>query len=63
VRVKALDDLAVRLAPGDWVRTEISAKFTAEGVEDELWQAGLVVDEQWTDDAGDFLLTLAHPYC
>jgi L-histidine N-alpha-methyltransferase len=63
VRVKALDDLAVRFAAGDWVRTEISAKFTAEGVEDELWQAGLVVDEQWTDDAGDFLLTLAHPYC
>jgi L-histidine N-alpha-methyltransferase len=63
VRVKALDDLAVRFAPGDWVRTEISAKFTAEGVEDELWRAGLVVDEQWTDDAGDFLLTLAHAYC
>jgi L-histidine N-alpha-methyltransferase len=63
VRVKALDDLAVRFAPGDWLRTEISAKFTAEGVEDELWQAGLVVDEQWTDDAGDFLLTLAHAYC
>jgi L-histidine N-alpha-methyltransferase len=63
VRVKALDDLAVRFAPGDWVRTEISAKFTAEGVEDELWQAGLVVDEQWIDDAGDFLLTLAHAYC
>ena len=32
-------------------------------VRDELWDAGLVVDQQWTDAAGDFLLTLAHPYC
>jgi L-histidine N-alpha-methyltransferase len=63
VRVKALDDLAVRFGPGDWLRTEISAKFTAERVQDELWEAGLVVDEQWTDDNGDFLLTLSHPYC
>jgi L-histidine N-alpha-methyltransferase len=63
VRVARLDGIEVRFAPGEWLRTEISAKFTAARVREELWQAGLVVDDQWTDDAGDFLLTLAHPYC
>ena len=24
---------------------------------------GFVVDTSWTDADGDFLLTLAHPYC
>jgi dimethylhistidine N-methyltransferase len=63
VRVAGLDDLEVRFAAGEWLRTEVSAKFTAARVREELWAAGLVVDEQWTDDAGDFLLTLSHPYC
>jgi dimethylhistidine N-methyltransferase len=63
VRVPALHDLLLDLDAGDWIRTEISAKFTAEGIREELWQAGLVVQEQWTDPAGDFLLTLAFPYC
>ena len=62
VRVEALD-VTVELAAGEWLRTEISAKFTADGLREELWQAGLVVEHQWTDDAGDFLLTLARPYC
>jgi L-histidine N-alpha-methyltransferase len=62
VRIRALD-LDVRFAGGETLRTEISAKFTREQVRDELWQAGFVVDESWTDRAGDFLLTLAHPYC
>ena len=26
-------------------------------------RAGFVVEASWTDPAGDFLLTLAHPYC
>jgi dimethylhistidine N-methyltransferase len=63
VRVAGLDDLEVRFEAGEWLRTEISAKFTADGVRNELWQAGLVAQEQWTDPAGDFLLTLAKPYC
>jgi L-histidine N-alpha-methyltransferase len=62
VRVEALD-LEVRLAAGEHLRTEISAKFTPERLREELWAAGLVVQEQWTDDDGDFLLTLATPYC
>ncbi|MDQ3293473.1 MAG: ergothioneine biosynthesis protein EgtB [Actinomycetota bacterium] len=63
VRVPALDDLEVRFEAGEWLRTEISAKFTAEGIRDELWEAGLVVQHQWTDPAGDFLVSLATPYC
>jgi len=62
VRVEALD-LEVRFAAGEHLRTEISAKFTPERLREELWAAGLVVEEQWTDDDGDFLLTLARPYC
>lgn len=58
VRVDALD-LDVAFAAGEHIRTEISAKFTAAGVNDELGGVGLRVVEQWTDDAGDFLLTLA----
>jgi L-histidine Nalpha-methyltransferase len=45
------------------MRTEISSKFTREQVERELWDAGFVVEHTWTDPAGDFMLTLARPYC
>lgn len=48
-------------AAGEWIRTEISAKFRFEGVHAELERAGLDVVESWTDDDGDFLLTLAQP--
>jgi len=51
------------LKAGEWLRTEISAKFTPDGLRKELWDAGLVVEEQWTADDGDFLVTLARPYC
>jgi L-histidine N-alpha-methyltransferase len=61
VTVKGLDDLVVRFAAGDHLRTEISAKFTRAGVAEELRAAGLDVQRQWTDPAGDFLLTLAVP--
>lgn len=53
----------VRFDEGSWLRTEISTKFTADQVRSELWDAGLAAEHQWTDDAGDFLLTLAKPYC
>ena len=55
--------LDVEIAAGEEVWTEISTKFTVEGLRDELWAAGFVVEATWTDPAGDFLLTLAHPYC
>lgn len=43
--------------------TEISAKFTPSRVEAELVQAGFVVEEMWGATDGEFLLSLAHPYC
>ena len=51
----------VRFARGEEVRTEVSAKFTPEQVEDELAAASLRVDRRWTDPAGDFQLALARP--
>ena len=61
VHLRCLDDLRVELAAGRHLRTEISTKFTPEGVAAELGDAGLEVVERWTDDAGDFLVTLARP--
>jgi L-histidine Nalpha-methyltransferase len=58
VRVDDLD-LDVSFVRGEALRTEISAKFTPDGVVDELNGAGMRVIEQWTDEDGDFLLTLA----
>lgn len=62
VRVQQLG-LDLALAAGEEIRTEISAKFTVEGLHEELWACGFVVEASWTDPAGDFLLTLARPYC
>ncbi|MGD9797451.1 MAG: L-histidine N(alpha)-methyltransferase, partial [Acidimicrobiia bacterium] len=62
VRLPALG-LEVGFGAGEELRTEISAKFTPDQVTAELWDAGLVVREAWTDPAGDFLLTLSTPYC
>lgn len=52
-------DLEVGLAEGEEIRTEISAKFTPAGVRAELEMAGLEPRSWWTDEAGDFGLTLA----
>ncbi|MGH9111342.1 MAG: L-histidine N(alpha)-methyltransferase [Acidimicrobiales bacterium] len=54
-------DLTVSFAGGEQMRTEISAKFTPDGVRAELAQAGLLVTDRWSDPAGDYLLTLARP--
>jgi L-histidine N-alpha-methyltransferase len=62
VRVRALD-LDVHFDDGETLLTEISSKFTRGQVEDELWEAGFVVEQMWADPARDFLLTLARPYC
>jgi L-histidine N-alpha-methyltransferase len=60
VFVKGLD-LEVMFAAGESLRTEISTKFTAERLASELWDAGFVVEQTWTDD--DFLLVLSRPFC
>jgi L-histidine N-alpha-methyltransferase len=52
-------DVGVRFDAGEELRTEISTKFTARRVRDELAAAGLAVTASWTDPAGDYLLTLA----
>ncbi len=60
VHVRDLD-LRVAFAQGEEMRTEISAKFRLEGVEAELATAGLELIHWWTDDAGDFALSLSRP--
>jgi L-histidine Nalpha-methyltransferase len=62
VRVDQLD-LDVTFAEGEDLLTEISAKFTPEGLREELATSGFAVEAGWTDPAGDFLLTLARPDC
>jgi L-histidine N-alpha-methyltransferase len=56
-----LDDLTVTVRRGDFLRTEISTKFTPEDVARELADADLVVDRQYFDADRDFLVTLARP--
>lgn len=52
-------DLTVDFAAGEEMLTEVSCKFRSEGVADELAAAGLRRIEWWTDEAGDFGLSLA----
>ena len=58
VRVSGCD-LAVDFAAGEEMRTEISTKFTREGIERELATAGLELDAFHTDDEGLFGLSVA----
>jgi len=58
VRLGALD-LVVEFAAGEAMLTEVSCKFRADGVAAELADAGLRRIRWWTDDAGDFGLSLA----
>lgn len=64
-QVVAIADLGmtVRFEAGEELLTEISAKFTPDRMASELERAGFVLDGQWGAEGGDFLLTLAHPYC
>ncbi len=64
-QIVTIDDLSLRVSfsPGEDLLTEISSKFTRQGVEDELYAAGFLVDSMWEAPGGDFLLTLARPYC
>ena len=54
-------DLTVRFAAGEEMRTEISAKFRADGLTGELTVAGLRPLELWTDPDRDFALSLSTP--
>ena len=54
-------ELTVRFDQGEELLTEISAKFTPERIEQELSDAGFVVDGMWGAEEGEFLLTLGPP--
>ncbi len=58
VRIGDLD-LAVDFGVGEEMLTEVSCKFRTEGVAEELAAVGLRRISWWTDDAGDFGLSLA----
>jgi L-histidine N-alpha-methyltransferase len=58
VRIAALS-LTVEFAAGEEILTEVSCKFRADAVADELARAGLRPTRWWTDGAGDFGLSLA----
>ncbi|MEN3271359.1 MAG: L-histidine Nalpha-methyltransferase [Actinomycetota bacterium] len=58
VQIRALG-ITLQFADGEDLRTEISAKFRPERVRAELAAAGLELVEWWTDDDGDFALSLA----
>jgi L-histidine Nalpha-methyltransferase len=52
-------DLEVEFEAGEEMRTEISSKFTREGLEEIYADAGLGLDGWFTDPAGDYALSLA----
>jgi dimethylhistidine N-methyltransferase len=58
VRIPALG-LEVDLAEGEELHTEVSAKFRRETLEAELRAAGFEPRAWWTDEAGDFGLSLS----
>jgi L-histidine Nalpha-methyltransferase len=58
VRIAAID-ARIELAAGEEIQTEISTKFRREGVAAELGAAGFELVRWWTDEAGDFALSLA----
>ncbi|NVN49015.1 L-histidine N(alpha)-methyltransferase [Mycolicibacterium hippocampi] len=58
VRIAALD-LEVDFADGEEMLTEVSCKFRRSGVDAELAAAGLRRTHWWTDEPGDFGLSLS----
>ncbi len=52
-------NLVLDLASGEEIRVEISTKFRVSKIAAELEAAGFGVTRVWTDDDGDFALTLA----
>jgi L-histidine Nalpha-methyltransferase len=53
--------LELELDEGEEIRTEISTKFTQQGLEEELAEAGMRLEEFFTDEDGYFGLSLAAP--
>jgi len=53
--------LTVSFEAGEEMRTEVSAKFREAGVRAELAAAGLEMRSWWTDESGQFGLSLASP--
>jgi L-histidine N-alpha-methyltransferase len=53
--------LTVSFAAGEEMRTEVSAKFRRAGVAAELAAAGFAMRSWWTDEAGQFGLSLSVP--
>ncbi|HXT92686.1 MAG TPA: L-histidine N(alpha)-methyltransferase [Trebonia sp.] len=53
--------LTVSFEAGEELRTEVSAKFREAGVRAELAAAGLEMRAWWTDESGQFGLSLASP--
>ncbi|MEU3270450.1 L-histidine N(alpha)-methyltransferase [Saccharomonospora sp. NPDC006951] len=49
----------VEFAEGEYIRTEISAKFREDGVRAELAEAGFRLDRWWTDREGRFGVSLS----
>jgi len=60
VRVRDLG-LTAEFAAREEMRTEVSAKFREAGVRAELAAAGLAMRSWWTDEGGQFGLSLAVP--
>jgi len=60
VRLDGLD-LTVGFAAGEEMRTEISSKFTRERLEAVYEEAGMAMDGWFTDEPGDYALSLARP--
>jgi L-histidine Nalpha-methyltransferase len=54
-------DLVVVFADGEEMQTEVSAKFRRAGIAAELAAAGLALRSWWTDDGGQFGLSLSVP--
>jgi L-histidine Nalpha-methyltransferase len=52
-------DVVLELEVGEEIHVEISTKFRVSTIAAELEQAGLGVSRVWTDEPGDFALTLA----
>jgi len=58
VHITALE-LSVDFAPDEDLRTEISAKFRADGELAELAAAGLETIGWWTDDDADYGMSIS----
>lgn len=52
-------DMTVEFEAGETIRTEISTKFRREVVEAEIASAGLELAQWWTDEAGDYAVSLS----